>query len=55
MSIEHCRTLKATSGLGLGWMDGWIGYLRVVVGIEHLTVLINGIEGKIVKFYEIIS
>ena len=22
-----------------GWMD-WIGYLRVVVGIEHLTVLI---------------
>ena len=22
-----------------GWI-GWIGYLRVVVGIEHLTVLI---------------
>ena len=24
----------------MGW-DGWIGYLRVVLGIEHLTVLIS--------------
>ena len=25
---------------GMGWMDGWDG-IRVVVGIEHLTVLIK--------------
>ena len=37
ITIEHCGTLKATGGMGdgMGWMD-----LRVVVGIEHLTVLI---------------
>ena len=40
ITIKHCRTLKAISG----WMDGWVmdGMdLRVVVGIEHLTVLIK--------------
>ena len=34
ITIEYCRTLKATSGMGDG-MD-----IRVVGGIEHLTVLI---------------
>ena len=38
ITIEHCRTLKATGGMGdgMGWMD-----LRVVGGIEHLAVLVK--------------
>ena len=34
ITLEHCRTLKPISG----WV---VEYLRVVVGIEHLTVLIT--------------
>ena len=46
ITIEWFKTPKPISGLGLGWMDGWMGLdLRVGGGIEHLTVLIS--EDKI--------
>ena len=44
IALEWFKTAKPISGWdGMGWdgLDGWMDGIRVVVGIEHLTVLIN--------------
>ena len=46
IAIEWLRTPKPTSGIGLGLDWDWIGLdgIRVVGGIEHLTVLISNLS-----------